>query len=76
MYAYDKAGNRTSEQVDLGVSAGTDNNLNQLISLANSVGPVRYGGLVTGPLDPSNPRQVDLSQPSGKWHIFGPRQFK
>ena len=44
VYAYDKAGNRSSEQIDQGVSAATHNNLNQLISLASSGGPMRFRG--------------------------------
>jgi len=31
---YDKGGNRTSEQIDLGVSTATHNTLNQMTSLA------------------------------------------
>ncbi len=44
VYAYDKAGNRTSEQVDLGVSTATHNDLNQLVSVPSSAGSVRFRG--------------------------------
>jgi RHS repeat-associated protein len=43
-YGYDTAGNRTSEQIDLGVSTATHNNLNQLTSLAASAAPVKFVG--------------------------------
>ena len=42
-YGYDKAGNRTSEQIDNAVAAGTHNNLNQLKTLSAS-GPIRFAG--------------------------------
>jgi RHS repeat-associated protein len=43
-YGYDKAGNRTSEQKDLGVSTTTANNLNQLTDIGASSGPARFRG--------------------------------
>lgn len=43
VYRYDKAGNRTSEQVDNAVNAGTHNKLNQLTALS-ATGPVRFAG--------------------------------
>jgi RHS repeat-associated protein len=46
VYAYDKGGNRASEQIDLGVSSATHNGLNQLTSLGGDVAPVRFRGYV------------------------------
>jgi RHS repeat-associated protein len=43
-YGYDKGGNRTGEQIDLGVSAATHNDLNQLTSVSASSGPVKFAG--------------------------------
>jgi len=48
-YAYDKAGNRTSEQIDNAVTKATHNNLNQLVSQAGSGGPMRFLGTVSEP---------------------------
>ncbi len=42
-YAYDAAGNRTSEQINLGVRSATHNNLNQLVARAGG-GPIRLSG--------------------------------
>src|SRR5688572_7009152 len=46
-YGYDKAGNRTGEQIDLGVSTATHNDLNQLTSVSASAGPVKFAGSLT-----------------------------
>ncbi len=43
LYAYDPAGNRTSEQIDMGVTAANFNNLNQLTSTVGG-GPIRFAG--------------------------------
>ncbi len=43
LYAYDIAGNRTSEQIDMGVTAANFNNLNQLTNTIGG-GPVRFSG--------------------------------
>lgn len=43
-YGYDKGGNRTGEQADLGVSTATHNDLNQLTSVSASAGPVKFAG--------------------------------
>lgn len=44
-YRYDKAGNRTSEQIDNAVNSGAHNNLNQLTALS-ATGPIRFEGSV------------------------------
>jgi len=43
-YGYDKAGNRTSEQMDNGVTKSVYNNLNQLTSQSGTNGPMRFMG--------------------------------
>lgn len=43
VYGYDTAGNRTSEQIDLGVTKANYNNLNQQTNTTGG-GPVRYAG--------------------------------
>jgi RHS repeat-associated protein len=43
LYGYDKAGNRTSEQIDLAVTSASPNNLNQSAALHGG-GPVRFSG--------------------------------
>ncbi len=43
LYAYDSAGNRTSEQIDMGVTAANFNNLNQLTNTIGG-GPIRFAG--------------------------------
>ena len=45
-YAYDKAGNRTGEQIDDIPNQGTVNNLNQLTSIG-SAGPTRFAGWIS-----------------------------
>ena len=47
-YLYDKAGNRTSEQIDSGVAAATVNNLNQVTALS-STGPIHFAGGLSEP---------------------------
>ena len=47
-YIYDKAGNRTSEQIDSGVAAATVNNLNQVTALS-STGPIHFAGGLSEP---------------------------
>jgi len=47
-YAYDPAGNRTSEQVDSQISGATPNNLNQLTT-RNGTGQMRFWGVVDKP---------------------------
>jgi hypothetical protein len=47
-YAYDAAGNRTSEPVDLTVATAGFNNMNQLLTLTNR-GPVRFRGSLDEP---------------------------
>jgi len=44
VYSYDKAANRTTEQIDLGLNTASYNNLNQLASTASGSGPVRFAG--------------------------------
>jgi RHS repeat-associated protein len=46
--SYDKAANRTSEQIDLNVTSSSYNNLNQLTS-QNGGGPLRLSGTVNQP---------------------------
>ena len=48
-YGYDKAGNRTSEQIDNAISTATHNNLNQLVTQAGNGGPMRFLGTVSEP---------------------------
>jgi RHS repeat-associated protein len=48
IYRYDKAGNRTSEQIDNAVTAATVNNVNQLKTLS-ATGPIRFEGTVNKP---------------------------
>jgi hypothetical protein len=47
MYGYDKAGNQTSEQIDLGVTGASYNNVNQLATAAGGR-PVRFLGHLDG----------------------------
>ncbi|HVS54524.1 MAG TPA: RHS repeat-associated core domain-containing protein [Opitutaceae bacterium] len=46
VYRYDPAGNRLSEQVDLGIAAATVNNLNQVTALSDT-GPIRFAGTLS-----------------------------
>jgi len=48
LYRYSKAGNRTSEQIDNGVTAGTHNGLNQVTTLSPT-GPIRFEGTLNEP---------------------------
>jgi RHS repeat-associated protein len=48
VYRYDKAGSRTSEQIDNAVTAATVNNVNQLKTLS-ATGPIRFEGTVNKP---------------------------
>jgi len=43
LYGYDSAGNRTSEQIDMGVTKANFNNLNQLTDAVGG-GPIRFSG--------------------------------
>src|SRR5439155_17024228 len=43
LYNYDRAGNRTSEQIDMGVTTANFKNLNQLTSTTGG-GPIRFAG--------------------------------
>jgi len=43
LYGYDQAGNRTSEQIDLGVTGANYNNVNQPTNTIGG-GPVRFVG--------------------------------
>ncbi len=47
-YIYDQAGNRTSEQINNGVSAATVNNLNQVTGISPS-GPIHFTGTLNEP---------------------------
>jgi len=46
-YRYDFAGNRTSEQIDTGISQCAFNNLNQLTNRATGSGPMEFAGSVS-----------------------------
>ena len=48
LYGYDQAGNRTSEQIDLGVTGANYNNVNQLTTTIGG-GPVRFVGHLDEP---------------------------
>jgi RHS repeat-associated protein len=48
LYGYDPAGNRTSEQIDLGVTGANYNNVNQLTTTIGG-GPVRFVGHLDEP---------------------------
>jgi len=48
VYRYDKAGNRTSEQIDSGVTAASVNNANQVTALSPS-GLIRFAGTLSEP---------------------------
>lgn len=48
-YQYDKAGNRTNEQVDSTVTPAGYNNLNQLITVGSGTGAVRFQGILNEP---------------------------
>ena len=48
IYSYDKAGNRTSEQIDMGVTKSVNNSLNQMTGLVTG-GPVRFAGRLNEP---------------------------
>src|SRR5262245_54100700 len=48
VYGYDKSGNRTSEQIDSGVTKANHNNLNQLTNTIAG-GPVRFAGRLSEP---------------------------
>ena len=48
VYAYDRAGNRTSEQIDNAVTGATVNNLNQLTQLSPT-GSIRFSGTIDEP---------------------------
>jgi YD repeat-containing protein len=48
-YGYDKAGNRTSEQIDNAVTKGTFNNVNQLTADSATGGPVAVRGHLNEP---------------------------
>jgi RHS repeat-associated protein len=50
LYRYDAASNRTSEQIDNGVTAATHNNLNQILALSPT-GPIRIEGTVNEPAE-------------------------
>jgi len=50
IYRYDAASNRTSEQIDEGVTAAAHNNLNQVLALSPA-GPIRIEGTVNEPAD-------------------------
>jgi RHS repeat-associated protein len=50
IYRYDAASNRTSEQIDDGVTAAAHNNLNQVLALSPA-GPIRIEGTVNEPAD-------------------------
>ncbi len=47
-YGYDAAGNRTSEQINLGVTSASHNTLNQLVSRQTG-GPLRVAGTLSEP---------------------------
>ena len=47
-YLYDRAGNRTSEQIDSAVNAATVNTLDQLTALSPS-GPIHFAGTLSEP---------------------------
>src|SRR4051812_40237643 len=48
VYGYDKAGNRTSEQIDSGVTKANHSNLNELTDAAGG-GAVRFAGRLSEP---------------------------
>ena len=48
VYGYDKAGNRTSEQIDMSVSSATHNDLNQATQRTGA-GPTRFKGTLSEP---------------------------
>jgi YD repeat-containing protein len=63
-YVYDKAGNRTLEQVDKAVAKGTFNSSNQLVSRTGA-GPMVFEGCVNEPSTVTvggNPATVDANQ--------------
>ena len=48
-YGYDLAGNRTSEQIDNGISGAIFNNVNQLTSRTAGSGSMQFAGTVSKP---------------------------